>query len=257
MAGGEQSFDAIVAASDADISAPTDDRPYFFQLERGIPASLLPLAAIVALLALVLLAFYLQHCRRVRDTAARCLPLYFAALGVGFIALEIYAIHLTRVFLGHPTVAVTLVLVTFLVGGGIGSGLSQLPIGRNLRRRPPLITALVVLFAILWTVAWNALSSELYALEFELRAAAVVLSLLPLTLFLGIPFPQALEIAGKTGPRQIAVAWSVNGVMTVVGSVVSVVLSITLGFSAVLLLGGGAYVAATFIALWTRRREQT
>lgn len=257
VASGEQSFDAIVAASDADISAPTDDRPYFFQLERGIPASLAPLAAVVALLALVLLAFYLQRCRRVLDAAARGLPLYFAALGVGFIALEIYAIQLTRVFLGRPTVAVTLVLVTFLLGGGIGSGLSQLPFARPLRQRPQWITALVVLFVIIWTLAWTVLSPELYALEFELRAAAVVLSLLPLTLFLGIPFPQALEIAGKTGPRQIAVAWSVNGLMTVAGSVVSVVLSITLGFNAVLLLGGGAYVAATLIALWTQRREQT
>ena len=257
LASGEQSFAAIVAASDADISAPTDDRPYFFQLERGIPASLSPLAAVVALLALVLLALYLHHFWRVRGSAARCLPLYFAALGVGFIALEIYAIHQTRVFLGHPTIAVTLVLVTFLVGGGIGSGLSQLPFARALRQRPPLITALIVLFVILWTLAWAVLSRELYALEFELRAAAVVLSLLPLTLVLGIPFPQALEIAGQTGPRQIAVAWSVNGLMTVVGSVASVVLSITLGFSAVLWLGGGAYVAATCIAIWMQRREQT
>ena len=257
VAGGGQSFDVIVAASDADLSAPTDDRPYFFQLERGIPASLQPLAAIVALLALLLLALYLQGCRRRRYRAARHLPLYFAALGVGFIALEIYAIHQTRVFLGHPTAAVTLVLVTFLVGGGIGSGLSQLPSARGLRRRPHLITALIVLFVILWTLVWSVLSRELVALGFELRAAAVVLSLLPLTLLLGIPFPQALEAAGKIGPRQIALAWSVNGLMTVVGSVVSVVLSITLGFSAILWLGGSAYALATTISLWTHEQEQT
>lgn len=257
VASGEQSFDAIIAASDADLSAPTDDRPYFFQLERGIPASLLPLATIVALLALLLLAGYLHYCWRSRQAGARQLPLYFAALGVGFIALEIYAIQQTRVFLGHPTLAVTLVLVTFLVGGGIGSGLSQLPIARPLRGRPPLITVLVALSIILWTVAWTLLSRRLYAAEFELRAAAVVLSLLPMTLLLGIPFPQALEFAGEIGPRQIAVAWSVNGVMTVVGSVAAIVLSIMLGFGAVLLLGGGAYIAATIISLWMQGREQS
>ena len=84
-----------------------------------------------------------------------------------------------------------------------------------------------------------------------------MVSLLPMTLFLGMPFPQALVLAGKIGTRQIAVAWSVNGVMTVVGSVVSVVLSITLGFGAVLWLGGGAYALATSIALWMQRGEQS
>lgn len=256
VASGEQSFDAIVAAADADLSAPTDDRPYFFQLERGIPASLQPLAAIVAALSFILLAYYVQFCRPSRETAARNLPLYFAALGIGFIALEIYAIHQTRLFLGHPTMAVTLVLVTFLIGGGIGSGLSQLPIARGLRQRPPLITALIVVSVIAWALVWPLLSRELFAAEFELRAAAVALTLLPVTLLLGVPFPQALEVAGEIGPRQIAVAWSVNGVMTVVGSVLAVILSITLGFNVVLILGGGAYVVAALVSLWTYRREQ-
>ena len=255
VADGTQNFAAIVAASDVDISAPTDDRPYFFQLERGIPTSLSPLLGIVAVLTALMFALYLVVWSRSQASAGRQLPLYFAALGLGFIALEIYAIHQTRLFLGHPTMAVTLVLVTFLVGGGIGSGLSHLPVARNLRKRPPLITTLVVLLVIVWSAVWPAASSQLYAAEFALRAAAVVLSLLPLTLALGIPFPQALDSAAKVGARHIAVAWSVNGVMTVVGSVVSVVLSITLGFSAVLWLGGGAYVLATLVSLWSQGRQ--
>ncbi|MYD09042.1 MAG: class I SAM-dependent methyltransferase [Chloroflexi bacterium] len=257
VADGAQTFDAIVAASAADISAPSDDCPYFFQLERGIPASLLPLAAIVALLTLLLLILYLRNCTQSRARVWRSLPLYFAALGVGFIALEIYAIHQTRLFLGHPTMAVTLVLVTFLVGGGIGSGLSQLPVARALRQRPPLLTALVVLLVIVWSAIWPAASRALVAADLSLRAAAAVMSLLPLTLVLGIPFPQALESAGKLGARHIAVAWSVNGLMTVVGSVAAVILSITLGFSAVFLLGGGAYALATLVSLWAQRREES
>ena len=255
VADGAQTFDAIVAASAADISAPTDDRPYFFQLERGIPASLMPLAAVVALLTLLLLILYLRYCARSRARLGRSLPLYFAALGVGFIALEIYAIHQTRLFLGHPTMAVTLALVTFLVGGGIGSGLSQRPFARALRRRPPLITALIVLLVIVWSAVWPIVGHELLAADLALRAAAVVVSLLPMTLVLGIPFPQALESAGKLGARHIAIAWSVNGLMTVAGSVAAVILSITLGFSAVLLLGGGAYALATLVSLSGEGRE--
>ena len=37
---GERSYADIVAESEADISAPTDDRPFFFQFERGLPGTL-------------------------------------------------------------------------------------------------------------------------------------------------------------------------------------------------------------------------
>lgn len=252
---GAKPFAEIVAASDADVSAPTDIRPYFFQFERGIPSSLIPLATMVAAIALALLALYVRYAWRSQAATTRYLPLYFAMLGAGFIAVEIYAIQQTRLFLGHPTMAVTLVLATLLVGGGIGSGLSQRRFSVGLRRRMYLATALVVLFFLLWNAVWMPLSREFAAEGPEVRATVAVLSLLPLAFFLGIPFPQALELAGRIDRRQVAVAWSVNGAMTVVGSVISVVLSLTLGFNAVLWFGAGTYSLATMIMIVMGRQR--
>ena len=253
VASGSDSLDAIIAASEFDISAPTDNRPYFFQFERGIPNHLRPLALIAAIVIGGGILGYAGLWRKTSSRAWRCMPAYFAMLGMGFIAIEIYAIQQTRLFLGHPTIAVTLVLVTFLVGGGVGSGLSQ-RFGRNILAKSPYrITALAAGLFVLWGILWNAFSPQLIASPLAVRGIFTVLTLLPLTLCLGIPFPHGLSLV-EQDKRLIAAAWSVNGLMTVVGTVASVILSITMGFSVVGIFGGSAYLLAAVILIILRTR---
>ncbi|MCY4070649.1 MAG: hypothetical protein OXG60_05085 [Chloroflexi bacterium] len=258
---GEASFDTLVAASADDISSPTDDRPYFFQFERGIPTTLVPLTIVVALVSLVLLSLYLRQWRRGGARATSSMPAFFAMLGLGFIALEIYAIQQTRLFLGHPTFAVTIVLATFLVGGGLGSGISQHFFRDYLEARPHLTnaaaTVAIAILAIVWSLVWPAIGQELLAASLILRCLVVISLTLPLAVCMGIPFPQALDFVGRSDRRQVAVAWSVNGLMTVVGSVVAVLLSITTGFASVLWLGCAAYAVATLVLIFVHRQAET
>ncbi len=257
VASGAIAFDAIIADSDADISPATDDRPYFFQFEKGIPSSLIqPLALAAAAFAAVALAVF-SRLRVGERPTQRGYPFLFAVLGIGFIALEIYAIQQTRLFLGHPTVAITLVLVTFLVGGGIGSGLSQVISRGLIQRRPQLAPAAIVLLAIIWAWLWSPLSDHFQAHGLVARGSIAALSLLPLSLCMGAPFPQALTLVGNDGGRQVALAWSINGLMTLVGSVAAVALSITAGFSAVLWLGAAAYTLATVTLAIVHRQERS
>ena len=252
---GAQSFESIVADSASDISAPSDDRPYFFQFERGIPSTLTPLALVVACVTLVLLAAYMHRLRNTSGAALRFMPAFFAMLGIGFIAIEIYAIQRTRLFLGDPTLAITVVLTTFLVGGGLGSGLSQRFSRRRLERNPQLVTALVVVILAIWSLLWTVLSQQLLSAEVAIRCVVVAVTLLPLAMCMGIPFPQALAAVAQANKREVALAWSVNGLMTVVGSVLAVVLSITTGFSAVAIMGAGAYLLATLILIVAQKQE--
>ena len=256
VASGAEQFATIIADSDVDISPATDDRPYFFQFEKGIPSSLIQSVAL-ALAAIAVVALVIDRkLRRGVGVAQRGYPLLFAMLGVGFIALEIYAIQQTRLFLGHPTIAVTLVLVTFLVGGGVGSGLSQVIASDLLERRPQLATAAVLILCIIWSLLWSPLSALFLAEGLAARGIIAVLSLLPLALCMGLPFPQALKFVGTGAGREVALAWCLNGLMTVVGSVAAVVLSITAGFSAVLWLGAAAYFLATAILAIVHRQDE-
>ena len=237
------------------------NRPYFFQFEKGIPSSLIPSVALAAAATA-----WRWHWFRVA-VAARPATLDRSA-----------AIRCFSRMLGHRDSsrwrfmpfsrrgsswairrsAVTLVLVTFLVGGGIGSGLSPAnDLAMILERRPQLATAAVVICA---SAIWSCYGPR-SALNFSpqlprcarhssprcrccrWRCAWVALS------------PSAETCGAHATKHQVALAWCVNGLMTVVGSVAAVALSITLGFSAVLWLGAAAYLLATLILAIIHRRS--
>lgn len=246
---GTRTFADIEAESATDISPTTDDRPFFFQFERGLSPDLAPLIGLMAGITVLggLLLLFTQ--RRVASPAARRSPVYFAALGVGFMLIEIAVIQQTRLFLGHPTLAVTTALVVLLVGGGVGS-----LIGGRLRlqsARWPLLGVLAL--ALVWLLLWPLVSGALLALPTAGRVLAAGLCLLPLALFMGMPFPLGLQQVAEAGGGQVALAWAVNGVASVVGSVAATALATLLGFRAVLALGIAAYAVAALYAFLLAR----
>ena len=125
-----------------------------------------------------------------------------------------------------------------------------------IERRPQIATAAIVMLALVWSWVWFPLSAHFHAANLAARGMIAALSLLPLALCMGAPFPQALKLVGNNGGSQVALAWSINGLMTLVGSVAAVVLSITVGFSAVLWLGAGAYVVATVVLVFVHRQDR-
>lgn len=252
VAAGDRTFAGVIAQADADVSPTVDDRPFFYQFERGLPQSLerllLGLAPVYLAGALLLLLGW----RGATPGFVRRSPLYFAALGLGFMVVEVAVIQQTRLFLGHPTLAVTAVLATLLIGGGLGSAIA----GRRwpARHRPPALPALAVaLLALVWLLLWPVLSDQFLAAGRAPRVGLVILSLLPLALCMGMPFPLGLRAAGLHGQRPVALAWAVNGLMTVAGSVLAVTIAMLAGFSRVLLLGLLAYTLAALLARGLRR----
>lgn len=257
---GELSFSQIVARSESDISPTTDDRPFFYQFERGVPTALRPLLWVLAALTLLGSVLLIIRQRRITSPLLRWSPLYFAALGVGFITVEIALIQQTRLFLGHPTLAVTTVLATLLIGGGIGSGLAGRRFGPVPQGLPAWPAAAVALLGLAWIPTWPVLNQQFLSADPVVRVTVVILSILPLALLMGMPFPLGLQAVGGRGEsqfsnQQVAKGWAVNGVMTVVGSAGTVTIAILAGFTAVLLVGIVAYmVAAVLVAVLTNTR---
>lgn len=244
VAAGERDFAAAVADAGLNLSPPTDDRPFFFQFEQGAPRQLRELALAVAGLS-ALAALALARAERHAWRPRWALYAYVAALGAGFMVLEVALIQQTRLLLGHPTPAVALTLAALLAAGGIGSVLAdRLWRGRALLAAP----LAVALLALCWRLLWGPWSDFLAASSLLARVAGTLLFVLPPAAMMGMAFPQALRRAGAQGASAVAWCWAVNGVMAVAGTVGALLLATVAGYGAVLLAGAAVYGLAAALA---------
>jgi len=252
---GQNTLADIIAASPSDVSPTTDDQPFFYQFEPGLPQSLLPLLWGLGGVVLIGTVGLVVAQRPVVELPTRYAPIYFAALGVGFITVEIALIQQTRLFLGHPTLAVTTILGVLLIGGGVGSHIAGRWPALRTRKGLLAVISLIVLLVLLWLISWPWLSDSFVTAQTAGRIVVATISIVPLALLMGIPFPVGLRFVGqfKNGDRHVALSWTVNGVMTVVGSATAVAVALLVGFSSVLLVGAGAYlVAGLFVFVFLR-----
>jgi hypothetical protein len=250
----------------------TDDRPYFGRLLRlrSLPALLrqergawLPfaewgyLAAVATLVQSGLLALLLIGLpalvvvlsrRRPRASLARP-AVYFGGIGLGFILVEMAAIQRLSLLLGHPVYAAATVLGVLLVFSGLGSVLSdRRPEGWGLQACFA-VTALAVVLAVL-----SPLSIHLAPFHLVIRAAVALVVLAGSGLLMGLPFPLGLRLLA-TAEGGVAWAWGVNGVASVLGASLAILLAMEIGGLGVFLVGAACYLAAGLVA--TRGRSPT
>ncbi len=247
----------------------TDDRPYFFhffkwrelpalwakrahgglgQLEWGYLVLIATLVqALLASVVLILLPLCLG--RRSERVPARGLRgrvlIYFIAIGLGFLFLEIAFIQQCMVFLSHPLYAVAVGLCTFLVGAGLGSAVSRrfADPRRAVRWAVAGITgwALVSLLALpaffQWALPWPE----------PIKWLCAIGSIVPLAFGMGMPFPLGLSLLARTAPGLVPWAWAINGCASVVSAVLATVLAMQIGFSGVVLAAVMLYLVAAAV----------
>jgi hypothetical protein len=85
-----------------------------------------------------------------------------------------------------------------------------------------------------------------------IRVLLCVLFLVPVGLFMGMPFPLGIRILAGSKPQSIPWAWAINAYTSVLGSALSIVLGMTYGFRFVLLLAVGTYLVGGLAMLCFR-----
>ena len=168
--------------------------------------------------------------------------IYFGSIGLAFLFLEIPLIQKSILSFEHPTYSFTFIVLVLLSFSSIGSVLSR-------RARLPnkwLLAALFVL-AIITPIAVNQIQEVALGWTFIQRAIVIGLSLAPMGIMMGIPFPLGLAWLEKRGSSLIPWAWAVNGCASVVAAVLAAILTLSFGFTLVLLLGAVFYGVAAVV----------
>lgn len=167
--------------------------------------------------------------------------LYVACLGYGYLAVETVLIHSLVLFVGHPTYAITVVVLAMLVSSGVGSLFAErVPVGRL----GLVLAAVVVLGAVQAFVVPPLLYG--YALTWSLFARCLVTGVLlvPLGFVMGMPFPVGMRSLPDAGRPLVPWAWAVNGWMSVVASLGTVLVARMWGYTPGFLVALGAYALA-------------
>ena len=222
------------------------------QAEIGALVNLAVLAQ-AAVIALVVLVVPLLAGRRMRAEAPRGglgPVVYFSALGLGFLFVEIFLIEKAAFFLDDRTSAFALVLTGMLVFSGVGSMLAG-RIGRLPQAWVGLAAAATAAFG--WAVyrAGEPALLDHLALVWPARAALVLGVAAVVSVALGLPFPLGLKQVGEG--RFLPWAWALNGAFSVVATPLANLIAREAGISWLLYAAGGLYLLA-FIAFPGRSR---
>ncbi|HZC98568.1 MAG TPA: hypothetical protein VE267_21040 [Bradyrhizobium sp.] len=241
------------------IAPSTDDNPFFFFTSRlgdiadmhswatksnnaAVTMSNNAAISMTGLLIIVALAACGNYIVLPFLRLARRMPLstlsppvgYFAAIGMGFMLIEISQMQRLMVFLGHPVYGLSVVLFTILFFSGIGSATvgAEAPRSRAIILRvAALLTALVAAGLLTPLVTLWARSEAT-----DMRILVSVLLLAPPAFCMGMMFPLGLS-TWRRHQELLPFFWSTNGITSMLASILGMALSIQFGIARTYALG--------------------
>jgi len=239
----------------------TDDSPYFLSFEKPFPLileQLLYLSIGIAGFFLILPYIWLKRSRDIdvknnSTLTTKSVVLYFAALGFGFILIELALLQKLILFLGNPTMTFALLLFTILLSSGIGSLVSAKMIKLNTKNLVLAISGIIGM-GLFYVVLLTPLIHTAIAEPFVLKAVMSIGVLFPIGFLMGMPMPTGMRLVKSHVPTFIPWMWAINGGFSVLGAILTVILSIVYGGSYAMVIGISAYLIALGISLTWRRK---
>jgi hypothetical protein len=251
---------AFVSLYPFDVRPVDDDRPFFFRYSfwshlfprDEVVAASIPVLEYALLLLLALTGLVAVGCVYLPlrplwgggpPTPGRY-GVFFGGLGLGYMAIEIALLQKFGLFLGHPNYALSVVLAVLLLSTGLGALSSEWLVARvgEVRYLSYGLAGLLLLEHALvlarpaGAVGW----------PFWVRVTIVCSVITPIGFCLGLFFPTGLERLKRANPASVPWAWGLNGIASVISPVLSVAVSVTWGFSALLLASIPVYLLASF-----------
>ncbi len=256
-----------------DLQPATDDRPYFHHFFKwavlpeiihlrgkgGMPllewgyVVFIATLVIAILMSVVLILLPLRYFRRLSDSHAAAIRrshvlLYFFAIGLAFLFIEIAFMQKFILFLHHPIFAISVSISSFLVFAGLGSNWSNRFAGHRKSRRVLIITVIgITLIASLYLLILPLVFELLATAPMVVKILITLLLITPLAFLMGLPFPLAMSILAEHAAPLVPWAWGINGCASVISTVLATMLAIHFGFTVVILIAMLLYISIVFV----------
>jgi spermidine synthase len=247
------------------VSPVTDNTPFFFfTLKPGrilhmrtrhsmdwkvnlgvVVLAMILVISVVAVLAFLVLPLMIEGNASKRPAKSL---LYFVAVGLGYVLVEVSFIQRFVLFLGHPTYALTVVIFLMLLASGAGSVASRKWFAESRRVWVPLIATIAAL--LLYVIVLPGILEYFVGAAFPSKLAISAALLAPLGFAMGMPFPtglRALAASEQSAENSVEWAWAMNAAASVLGSVSAIVIAILFGLNVTLTCGAAAYLVALLL----------
>lgn len=248
------------------VSAPTDNKPFFFELRKiktlfsGINSGVLPLNIfsgqtilfailfILIFLGAMLIIQPLYFMKKREGTGLEMYKLgYFSLIGLGFMFVEIVLTQKLVLYLGHPSYSLSIALFAILLFSGLGSFFSNIKL---LRKNTVLLILSAMIFLLIFIM--SPVLEMTLGKPFILRVFVTLLFLAPLSFLMGTAFPNGADNATE---KELPFLWGVNGFFSVIASVTATVISINFGFTTVFYIAFLCYLGAGSIMFFKFKKN--
>jgi hypothetical protein len=259
-----EALDAATSDARFDFTAPTDRRPFFFNMLKpwaaftstgGTPGegvvsgnlaatrTLAALGLISAVLVIAIILWPLVQIGRPR------LPVgvfgtglaYFAIIGFAFMFVQIPFLQRFAVYLGHPTYTFSIILFLMILSAGLGSVASE-RIEVDRRRQTLAIPIAIAVVALVEVAVLQTALDRTVAWSLPGRTIVVACFVAPLAFLMGACFPIGIRLIGRHSDDVAAWMWGVNGACGVMASILAVMTSMWLSIDAGLVIAAGLYL---------------
>jgi len=257
------------------ISAPTDNSPFFFQMLRlrdmfnsnlwkqGKMTFNLKAVVIIGFLLIITIIFsvlciilpLVLKRKKASQYTNWPLILYFLSIGVAFMLIEISQMQRLIVFLGNPIYSLSVVLFALLLSSGLGSYLTHKIDGDQIKqstiKRLILLLIVLIIFGILTSQAVQFFYSSIIII----RIAVSVVILFAIGIFMGMAFPLGMKIASIESEHLTPLLWGINGAASVFASVLAVAIALSFSISTAFWTGIVFYILALIAMIWISRKS--
>lgn len=182
---------------------------------------------------------------------------FFYLIGMSFMFVEITAIQKFILFLEQPVYSFAAILFIILTSSGVGSLLSHRIEQRWSSKGIKKIMIILGLGEISYLFWLKLLFAQGINFSPGTKFILTWITLFPLGLMMGFPFPTAIRQLKDLSSPPIAWVWAVNAFSSVINSVSAIFLAFFLGYNGVWVLGGLGYLGATFLLDFSHHRHKT
>ena len=263
---GEINLDQFYNMFDTKVYPVTDDNPYFLSFEKPLPSAVeILLYASIGIVAIFLLVpfAWMRRTREEEEAGSKISELriatvipYFAALGLGFILIELALLQKLILLMGNPTMTFALLLFTLLISSGSGSLISS-RIAKNNMKNLIFVIGGIAALGISYVLFLPPIIYSTIAESIEVKAAVSIAILAPIGFLMGMPLPTGMRLLKVHRPDYIPWMWAINGAFSVLGAVLAIALGIMYGSSLAMILGILIYLIALGISFVSKKKTIT